>query len=1360
MLKKKLLLSGLIICFSVSLFSQPYSIQYLGIEQGLSNSYIMSITQDKQGFMWFATEYGLNRFDGKTVTTYKKRPANLGLTGNELNKVFADPVDSVIWIATQREGLNRFDCQAYNFTSFVHDSQDGKSLIENNITDIAADSKGNLWVSTYWGGIDYYDKSQKAFIHYNKNTLNGLASNRIWAIADDHKGKLYIAHVDSGLSILNLKDNTLKNYVHEENNPHSLPANEVLSILIDKFDNVWIGTVNGLALYNTETQIFNCFKNEPHDSRSAPAGRIFSICQMSDDHLWFGTENGGISILNIRKEMFFSPQNISFEPIYQADNASGLSNMTVKSIYEDSFHNIWIGTYGGGINFISHKKPFFHQWAYSPFLNETNTLTTKVAWGMCEDGNGNIWVGTDGGGIQLFKDKQRIQVYTKENSLLKDNAILSAFKDSQENLWFGTFKNGVNLWDFKEKRWSNRSYLDLSTNDVRCFFEDKNQQLYIGTNGNGMYSYHLHTKEFKHFTTGNSGIPNDELIRAISLDAKGRLWVGSFGQGVSLLDSTFQLVQYFNIEKGFYSNSVNCIFRDSNDQMWVGTGEGLVVFPDKEKLDFTIYTEKDGLSNSSIRAIAEDTQGDIWFSTNGGISRFSTKENKFYNYNQSDGVPYGNFMDGSVVAGKDGSIYFGSQNGVCYFNPSLLSLLENIPPVIITGFYRYNHDPHDVLGIGTKDESYRLSSSVIRLQYTQNSFTLSFNVMDYALENKLEYAYQLEGLSKEWYNIKQNKEITFHNLPYGHYTFFVKAKLNNQDWSTESTSISIIIAPPFWLTWWAKAFYVLVALALILSTIHFFKNRLQLENGLYLERQNNLQQQQSNEERLRFFTNITHELRTPLTLIVGPLEDISNDPDTPLKMQKKLSLIYQNALRLMNLITKILDLRKIETNNMQLRVGKADLSKLLKEIGLQYTELNQNKNLAFTVSIETQHTVLYFDPETIYTIVDNLTSNAFKYTKQGEIKLSLRTVEGENAISYTEIEVSDTGCGIPQEALPKIFDRYYQVKDEHQASGTGIGLALVKNLVQLHQADVFVESQPGKGASFKLRLITNNIYPNAIHEKEGVTEETVQAQETPAAKEPIHTTKKIILVVEDNMEIAHYIADSFSDEYFILTAENGKIGLESALANIPDIIISDIMMPELSGLELCSLLKKDVQTSHIPVILLTAKTSSQDKQEGYSVGADSYITKPFSSSLLKSRVENLMKTREDLARQVNADKINKQKALSDSISELDNDFLEKIIKIIKDNSYSETLDIEFIAQNVCMSHSTLYRKIKALTGLSINEFIRKIKMKYAEELLLTGRYTISEIAFHVGINSITYFRQCFKDEFGTSPSEYISKLKE
>ena len=701
-------------------------------------------------------------------------------------------------------------------------------------------------------------------------------------------------------------------------------------------------------------------------------------------------------------------------------------------------------------------------------------------------------------------------------------------------------------------------------------------------------------------------------------------------------------------------------------------------------------------------------------------------------------------MNNSVGKTQDGAIYFGSINGVCYFYPNDRPSNIILPPVIFTEFKVYGRNPRkDAIDI-----SIPMADGKVTLNYNQNIFNITFNVMNKSLQGRVEYAYKLEGLEKNWINIGEENQVAFRNIPHRNYKLHIKARYKNQEWQNNYSTLIININPPFWLSWWAKFIYVAVIATIALSTIKSYKKRLQLRSSLSLEKEKIQKQQELNEERLRFYTNITHELKTPLTLILGPLEDLQCDSRIQEEHMKKISLIHKSTIRLLNLVTQILEFRKTETQNKKLCVMKENIAEKIQEIGFKYKELNRNADITFDIITDTDKTQIYFDQEVISMIVDNLLSNAFKYTYKGNITLTLRSITA-NDIEYIEIEIADTGIGIPKEDISRIFERYYQTNLRKNIPGFGIGLALVKNLVDLHEGIILVHSEPNVGSSFRIRLIANNSYPNAIHINTNLRESIDEEK----------LNKPIVLVVEDEGDIRDYIAEALMSSYDVLVAENGEQGCQTAFTSIPDVIISDIMMPIKDGIELCKEIKNNIATSHIPVILLTAKDTLQDKTEGYDAGADSYVTKPFSASLLKSRVANLLEGRRKIASLISSSTHLKQSIIKESLNKIDNEFIEKITKIIEENLMDEKIDVPTIAQELSMSYSSLYRKVKALTGMSTGEFIRKLRLRKAEQLLLSGKYNISEIAHQVGLNSVSYFRECFKEEYGMSPSEYIKQLK-
>ncbi len=902
--------------------------------------------------------------------------------------------------------------------------------------------------------------------------------------------------------------------------------------------------------------------------------------------------------------------------------------------------------------------------------------------------------------------------------------------------------------------------------DVRCFSEDTQGRIWIGSS-NRLFQYNPKTKKITAFTAQNSGL-NGDFVRSICTTKNGQIWIGYFGAGISVYNDQLELLHSFNTGNGLSSNTIDAIYYDQSNNVWAGSGEGLIRFDTEDPTNFTVYNDNSQIADTHIRAITEDSSGKLWCSTTNGIVCYDQQKKQFYNYlhQHYDGIPIGAFMSGSVLNYNNEWIMFGSQNGLCFFDPKRLPSQLTLPPVALTDFKVYNKK----LELSDQESSIPVTHN-IELSYEQNTFTISFNVLDYVLTDLVEYSYQLEGLEERWYNANDSHSVTFRNIPYGSYHFKIRSGIRNQEGSDTVSSWNIYIRPPFWLSWWAKTFYVLAIALIVWLILRFYKHRLELENSLILEKNNHQKDQELHTERLRFFTNIAHELRTPLTLILGPLEDLITDTNLDNRQTGKLTAIQKSTKRLLSLINQLMEFRKTETQNKQLTVSKGMLDQLVLETGKKYQELNTNKKLHISIDIIEDDYNMYFDPEVISIILDNLISNARKYTDSGLIKIALRNFE-ENGNSFTEITVEDSGNGIHPDALPRIFDRYFQDKNSfHRSGGTGIGLALVKNLVSLHEAEIKVESELGRGTSFHVILSKENKYPNALHEtldqRREIAEEQPQINDVVPNKisselpqqtdEPEQKSKQIILVVEDNPEINSYIVESLSTYYQVISAHNGIIGLEKAQKHTPDLIISDVMMPEMDGFELVSKLKEDVRTSHIPIILLTAKDSLSDKTTGYDLGAESYITKPFTAKLLQSRIKNLLEIRKKIAEQFK-ESVDKSAFMSESLNNLDKEFIEAIAKIIEENLDSSDLDVVFLAERMAMSHSSLYRKVKALTEQTVNEYIRTIRIRKAEEFLITGRYSISEVSYMVGMSSSNYFRKCFKDEFGVTPSEYVKNI--
>lgn len=1346
-IKKTLFVVFICLMGHIVALAQKYQVRPLDLEQGLSCNYVVSIAQDKYGFLWFATEEGLNRFDGNSFFTYYKQRDRQGISSSELNCVIDDAKEPVVWIGTKNDGLNSFNYQTEEWHSYKHDGKNPSSIATNDITHITPSANGKLWITTYWKGVELFDPETKRFVHFDKNRVKGLPDNQLWCVLDLGNGNLLVGHVKSGLSIIDTQRLTARNFKHNDQDIFSISGNEVICLYRDKKGTIWIGTNVGIDIYDSLSQRFLHVADQTIKNH-----RIFDFCELPDGNMLVATEQMGIAVLDVANKSFTASTQISCSFISEGFSDFNLTGNSVRSLLLDKYNNVWAGFYGSGINFLTQSvAPFSTIRAGVP--DQLERLTEKSVMGLAFDKKGQLWVGTDGKGLNVFSpERKRLATYEHEGGSI----VTAATRDSYGNLWFGSFYQGATV---KMAGGGFRKVLPNAHEDVRCFYEDDKQQMWIGT------SHGIYVVDIKRMKVVNNYHLGNDMVRAICMDARHRVWVGYFDIGIEVFSPQMKRIKSFNSTKGekeyIPSNAVNHLMRDSQGRIWAATNEGAICLDVKHQDRHVIYDQRQGMNNIHVRAIIEDEMHNIWMSTNRGISCLKAGQaGRFINFNEKDNVVKANFNDGSVARSEQGIIYFGSAQGLCCFLPRQVLSVNRAPKTIITSLrlIRGIEQPDSVINLAMRNH--------ISLAYDENSFSVNFTVQNFAMENYVEYSYKLSGLQDDWITA-QNGTITLRDIPPGTYQLQVRTRLHNQPWSSEIAEFTITVRPPFWLSWWAKLCYTLFVFAIVYLALRTYQRHLRLKFQLKAEKVNHEKEQKLNEERLRFFTNITHELRTPLTLILGPLDDISHSSDITKAVKHKLAVIHQSAVRLNELITQILEFRKTETDNRRLRVVKANVVDAVHEVSLKYEELAQKPDVAIRFVAPENPILMYIDKEVIAIILDNLVSNAIKYTDQGNIDISVeRRRSGERHL--VDITVSDTGHGISAKALPHIFDRYYQENGTHQASGTGIGLSLVKKLVTLHHGEVKAESNLEQGTSFIVTLDENEIYPEALRGDENAS---AKLQGNNAASDVLNSEeavlsvengKLLLLVVEDNREILDYVAESFIDEFDVLKAGDGREGLALALDKVPDVIISDVMMPNMDGNAMCRALKKDVRTSHIPIILLTAKDSFEAKEKGYDSGADSYITKPFTHKLLRSRILNLLQQRRRDKMLIQESKetnlAQKKEQLREALNKVDQEFFDKLNKLIEEN-ISGDVDVNLIASNLAVSTSTLYRKMKALTGISTNEYIRKYKMQYAEHLLLEGKYSISEISFMVGMNSVAYFRRCFKAEYGEIPSEYLKKLQ-
>ena len=1321
------LLQMLLLMVSATVAQTIVSSRQIDTASGLSNNFVLSMAFDGEGNLWVGTEAGLNRIAGQTVSVYRRE--QMGCNNDKILSLFYDAQQNRMLIGTEL-GLLVYDHQTSSFGIRLH----GDSLVVYGLIDMADDHQQGVWLFYGNGKVQHLDCKT-----YEVSTLP-LKLPGIRCGMDDGRGHLYIGHSKEGMSIVNLNAPTeVRRFTHsEETVQGGLPGNNVRRIMADRQGRIWVGTDCGLACFNPSTESFSTIR------RQTFLDNVFDIRQLTDGRLWVATDVGGI--------------------ITDDGSLVEVSSMNTRCLLEDSYQNVWVGNHSTGVSFIPHRKPFLSMLDY---LDERRR--PMRVYGVAADRQGRIWMSSE----------NELSLWTSTDGLLHQEGhwpvtgmkhrehsfARCLMADSQGRVWMGMEDEGVICFDSRTQRFSS---IDIGYDvcDIHSFFEDTDGRIWIGAEYGICVYDQGHVSHAEELDLLTKRAPVTSFIRT----EPDHLLLTTQGNGLVVVNTRTGAAKTLMMSDGLPTNNISQAIADRDGSVWLATNEGLVHLPDLSDLtQFEVFGAKEGLSDPQVRAIRQDRQGRIWAGTYTTIAQFDTSDKRFRNYSQQDNINVGSFMEGTCAVAADGTIVFGSPSGAYFFHPAEAEASQQVSQVRIAMC--------EVLGATEDGNTTRLTApnaaDVITTSYQKNTLRIAYTVDDFAQIGDVEYSYKMSGLNDKWYFNGNDHDIMFRSLRPGRYTFVLRAKLRSQDWN-EATSrqLFIVVTPPFWRTWWAYAFYLLLAVAVAVWLLQQYKRRIALRNSLEMTRRESLQKQELNEERLRFFTNITHELRTPLTLILGPLEDLTLDKQLSAHSRKKVELINKSAFRLRDLINEILEFRKTQTQNRRLTVARGDLGMFVKEIVLNYKELNPNPKVTISEDIANGLPPVYFDSEIITTVLSNLLSNASKYTPQGSITVSVKADDSGAML----ISVADTGYGIAADALPHIFDRYYQAKGSHQASGTGIGLALVKALADLHEAQLFVESEEGKGSRFTLSLATDNTYPNALH-KEDVEENATplpsvtadgEQEGTEDLLEDVEETSPLLLIVEDNDDIRQYIADSLGEDYRILQAADGAEGVRMAKEHMPDIIVSDIMMPVMNGIELTRQLKGDICTSHIPIILLTAKDAEEDKLEGYDSGADSYLTKPFTAKLLESRIKNLLTSRRRLAERIAAappaatDLLTPSRTALPSVSTgredaalspLDRQFLERLNAVVEENIMQTDIDMAFLTDKMAMSHSTFYRKVKALTGLTAKEYVRKRKLRHSYQLLQTGDYNVTQAAMMTGFNQMTHFREVFKKEFGILPSE-------
>ncbi|MFQ5639709.1 MAG: two-component regulator propeller domain-containing protein [bacterium] len=1360
--------------------------------QELRGSTVGCILQDRQGFIWFGgTIGGLHKYDGYGFTVYRNdvRDSN-SLSDNTVMTIYEDR-SGTLWIGTRTGGLNRFDREQEQFTRFVNNPSDPQSLTSGPVRCIFEDRLGTLWVGTE-RGLNRFDRVQEQFSRFvhAPNDTHSLRDNWVRSIVEDRSGTLWVAGV--GLHKLDRATGQVTRFAQAPHAPHS-PSDSNLSLIHEgPTGTLWIAQFGaGLYRFDPEQETFNHFVHDPDDPTTLSSNRITSIQEGRSGALWVGTEGGGLNRLDRATGQFA-------RFVHDPNDPSSLSSNYIMSILEDHTGALWVGTGsmwgraprgGFGINRYDPGQNQFGELVLDPAnLDSLPKFGIQI---VHEDRTGILWIGTRGDGL-IERDRAtgraRRYIHDPEDPhSLSQNWVFSLYEDRSGTLWVGTFDRGLNRFDRGTRQFARFAQdrddpTSLSHNRVVSMLEDRSGTLWFTTFGGGLNRFDREREQFTRFVhdPDDPYSLSDDHATGIYEDRNGTLWVGTWGGGLNRLDreqETFiRFVHNPDDPTSLSNNVVSTIHEDRAGTLWVGTSGGLNKL-DRSTGQFHYYTEKEGLPDNSVGGILEDNQGRLWLSTH-GLSRFDPQSGTVRNYGVEDGLLNGS---GSLAQGKSGEMFFCGDNGIDYFHPDSIRDNPHTPSVVITSFARYNSgeaegSPIVVKGISEKRH--------LELSYEDRTLSFEFVALNFRNAPKNQYAYKLEGFNEDWIQLGRKRDVSFTNLDSGEYTLRVKGSNNDGVWNEEGASLKITITPPLWKTWWAYSLYAGLILGSLYGLRRYELNRQQLKHSLELETVRSEKLKELDTLKSQFFANISHEFRTPLTLILGPIEQITAKIKEG-ELKQTLGIVQRNARRLLRLINQLLDLSRLESGKMQLRAAPGDIVGFLKGLTMTFASLAERQLIGLQFYAEEEELELYFDRDKVEKIFTNLLSNAFKFTPAGgeiEVTVGQSTTrpgyawrQGAPVSRVVTITVVDTGIGIAADRLPNIFDRFYQVDGSHirEHEGSGIGLALVKELIEIHTGSISVTSEEGKGTTFTITLPMGKKHfkPEEIVAT-SVTVTPVQADFDLHSFESLKDTEavvelepygaeldddNIVLVVEDHADFRTYLREYLEPPYKVIEAKDGTEGLQCALDVIPDLVISDVMMPKMNGYDLCTALKTDERSSHIPVILLTAKASDEDKVEGLETGADDYLRKPFDAKELVARVKNLITLREKLRQRFIKEVVLKPSEIA--VTPADEVFVKKVLAVVEEYLADEEFNVEVLQRKVGMSRTQLHRKLKALTNQSTTEFIRSIRLQRGADLLQQKAGSIAEIAYMVGFSSQAYFTRCFQQQFGMTPKTFAKQQK-
>jgi signal transduction histidine kinase/ligand-binding sensor domain-containing protein/CheY-like chemotaxis protein/AraC-like DNA-binding protein len=1343
LVRHQLLLLLLIIAqlLSAQLTTDSLYFRNLRMKDGLPGSAINTILQDSLDFIWIGTNDGLCRYDGEKFKIFKSLPNDPhSLSDNNVQNLFLDKFGD-IYIMTAH-GLDYFDLKQQKIRRIESNNNGG--LIDQSPTDIVETKEGDIYISSYYSGISYKKKNDNQFSYlYNSfDKKTSLSSDRIADMELYDDSLLIIAYWDHGLDIFDLKtwtNHDFRSFTKGKN----LPAN-INTIAMDDNSGVWIGSKEGVSYLNLETRRVENYYYSVKNHKFLPDNDVIALYIDDDNNLWIGTRDGGLSITNCT-DILKHGVNAAYSKYTSSYQKGSLSYRTVLSIFQDNNNDMWIGTHGGGLNYVENRKNRFSHLQHQPGVS--NSLSYNKIWGITEDSSGHLWLGTDGDGVNVWSMKSGVVKHFKHNennpSSISDNAIISACTDYTGTIWLGTYEGGLNRYlpaTQSFKRYQAKE--GIPVNDIRHIYEDDTHTLWVGLNRGSICYYDRNKDRFIQHPKFAK-----EDVRAI-LQINNTLWIGTYGEGLISLNLINQKLKKYNStgNGGINPQMIYALTASDDNTIWLATANaGLCRFNISDE-SFKSYQTKDGLSNNKVHKILSNDSNILWLSTNSGISRFNIASEKFINYDWNRGVLSEEFHNGSGIITQKGLFAFGGITGMNLFNPADFNSTQKQSNVRFTGLKVLNQDVM-VGENGIINKSIEFNPR-INLNHHHTIFTIDFQSVKYPSSIDDTYQYILEGYDQSWSANGKDKSVTYRNLPPGEYTFRVRTSNKLEQHNNEAT-LRIFMKPPFWKTKIAYASYFGLLVLVIGGIFRYRVQQYKIKNRLKYEQKLRMKEGKLHNERLEFFTNISHELRTPLTIINVALEELSIFKNTNPKIKKPIDVALNNSNRLIELVNKILEFRQVETGVSNLAVSQLQLNSYLSDFLQGFREMAKHNSVNLKLQVPINTVSLWVDIDKFSMILNNLLSNAFKHTpSSGQIILSI-----DESHEHIILKVEDSGKGIPKNIQNKIFRRYFKL--ENDSTNTGIGLALTQSLVNLHHASIHVDSSLGKGSVFTIHFLKGNKHfsnEQIVNNSDEVTE--IAPSESITPKIEIKENEQVLLLVDDNEEILELLSDKLGNDYRILTATDGEAGIELAKKYSPNLIVSDIMMPKVSGTELCNELKSDVKTSHIPIILLTAKGTTADEIEGLNAGADDYISKPFKIGILQARVKTILDNRIKISNYFsnNTHHAPEEPELEQEHSK-EIDFLMNIENYILEHYLTSEVSVFELATELGFSRTTLYRKIKSLTGMSINAFVRSVKIKKSAQLISEGM-NVSEAAFYIGFNDLKYFRENFKKQMGKNPSEF------